>query len=359
MASFDFGNRPDKVDRYKAFWDREDTGRPLIGYSMKSWFPLEENAASAVWKSRDILIPDMVEPEAFMEDEVRLLREGEAIEDDIFRGACPSQAVPWLNGMLGSRIRILPGSTLAEERILPWEELGELRLDPEDAWYRKYMEFAETLVRTAGERFPVSHGTLVGPTDLAAALRGHSQSIIDLSEEPGKSRELLESMADIFVEITEALWERIPLYHNGYYDAQYQLWSPGPIIRMQEDATALYSPELYRRFVQPLDRKIAARFPNSFIHLHSTSMFLLDAFLEIEEIGCFEVNNDVSGPPVREMLPYFKMIQQADRSLLIRGSFSTEELRLLMKGLKPQGLYLYIMIESIEEIPPLRSVLGV
>ena len=128
---------------------------------------------------------------------------------------------------------------------------------------------------------------------------------------------------------------------------------------MQEDATALYSPELYRRFVQPLDRRIAARFPNSFIHLHSTSMFLLDAFLEIEEIGCFEVNNDVSGPPVKDMLPYFQMIQQADRSLLIRGSFSTEELRLLIEGLDARGLYLYIMIESTEEIPPLRAVLGV
>jgi len=269
------------VDRYRAFWDRDDTGRPLIGFSLKSWFPLEEYAASAAWKSRDYLTPDMVRPESFMEDQVRLLREGEEIEDDIFRGASPSQAVPWLNGMLGSRIRILPGSTLAEERILPWEELRNLQLDPDQPWYRKYMEFAETLVRIADGRFPVSHGTLHGPTDIVAMLRGHSQSIIDLSEEPEKSGELLERM------------------------------------------------------------------------------FLLDAFLEIEEIGCYEVNNDVSGPPVKEMLHYFRMIQHADRSLLIRGSFSTEELRLLMEGLDAKGLYLYIMIESAEEIPPLRSVLGV
>jgi len=124
----EFGNNPNKVDRYRAFWDREDTGRPLIGFSVKSWFPLEEYAASAAWKSHGYLSADMVEPEAFMEDEVRLLREGEEIEDDIFRGASPSQAVPWLNGMLGSRIRILPGSTLAEARILPWEELDKLRI---------------------------------------------------------------------------------------------------------------------------------------------------------------------------------------------------------------------------------------
>jgi hypothetical protein len=359
MANAEFGNDPEKLDRYRAFWDREDTGRPLIGFSIKSWFPLEEYAASAAWRALDYLTPDMVDPEAFMEDEVRLLRQGEQIEDDIFRGASPSQAVPWLMAMLGGRVRILPGSTLAEERVLPWSELENLRLDPENPWYQKYMEFADTLVRTSDGRFPVSHGTLVGPTDLAAGLRGHAQSIIDLAEESERSEELLEKLARIFVEITEALWERLPRFLDGYYDAQYQLWSPGPIIRMQEDATALYSPELYRRFVQSLDRRIASLFPNSFIHLHSTSMFLLDDFLEIEEIGCFEVNDDVSGPPLEVMLPYFKRIQQADRSLLIRGSFSSSELAMLMDALVPKGLYLYIMIEKVEEIPPLRAVLGI
>jgi hypothetical protein len=354
----EFGNDPNKLDRYRAFWDREDAGRPLVGFSMKSWFPLEEFAASTAWKSHDHLTADMIDPEAFMEDQVRLLREGEVIEDDIFRGASPSQAVPWLCGMLGSRIRILPGSTLAVERTLPWEELEGIRLNPDGPWYRKYMEFAQTLVRTADGRFPVSHGTLVGPTDLAAALRGHSQSIIDLTEEPERSQQLLDKMTDIFVEITEELWKRLPIFHGGYFDAQYQLWSPGSIIRMQEDATALFSPELYRRFVQPLDRRIAARFPNSFMHLHSTSMFLLDAILEVEEIKCFEVNNDVSGPPVHEMVPYFRMIQEAERSLLIRGSFSPQELRLLTDSLEPRGLYLYIMIENEKEIETLKPVLG-
>ncbi len=359
MKTIEFGNDPKKLEGYRAFWDRKDTGRPLIGFSIKSWFPLEEYAASAAWSAHDYLNPDMVDPAAFMEDEVRLLRQGEQIDDDIFRGASPSQAVPWLMAMLGSRVRILPGSTLAEERILPWSDLENLRLDPENPWYQKYMEFADTLVRTSDGRFPVSHGTLIGPTDLAAGLRGHSQSIIDLTEEPERSEELLEKLSQIFVEITEALWERLPRFLDGYYDAQYQLWSPGPIIRMQEDATALYSPELYRRFVQSLDQKIASLFPNSFIHLHSTSMFLLDEFLEIEEIGCFEVNNDVSGPPLEEMLPYFKRIQQADRSLLIRGAFSSSEVGMLMNALVSKGLYLYIMIEKAEEIPPLRAVLGI
>ncbi|MGQ9632234.1 MAG: hypothetical protein ACUVXI_18255 [bacterium] len=353
-----FGNDPSKIERYRAFWNRGDAKRPLVGFSFKSWFPLREYAASAVWQSADYLTPDMVKPRDFLNDQECLLREGETLDDDILRGASPSQAVPWLDGMLGGRLRILPGSILAEERYLSWDELEDVHLDRESPWFKKYIEFTEVLVERSAGRFPVSHGTLVGPSDLAAQLRGHSQSILDLIEEPERSSRLLRRLAGIFRGITEEVWRHIPLFHGGYFDAQYQLWSPGPIARLQEDATALYSPELYRKFLQPIDRELAGHFPCSFIHLHSTSMFILDAFLEIEEIRCFEINNDVSGPPIEKMIPYFRMVQRAKRPLLIRGSFAPDEIRLLMDSLEPRGLYMYIMVNSMDEVEALRPLLG-
>ncbi len=360
-TQYPFGNDPAKIERYRAFWKREDTGRPLVGFSLKSWFPLQEYAASAAWQQADYLTPDMVDPEAFMDDQERLLGEGEVIDDDILRGASPSQAVPWLGGAMGGRLRILPGSILTEERSLPWDALDGLRLDHTDPWFRKYIEFIDVLVRRSAGRFPVSHGTLIGPSDLAAVLRGHSQSVLDLLAELARASRLLHRLGDIFREITEAAWERIPLFHGGYYDAQYQLWAPGPIARLQEDATGLFSPALYRQFLQPVDRELAGHFACAFIHLHSTSMFLLDAFLEIEEIRCFEVNYEVTsgGPPIAGMIPYFRRIQQAQRPLLIRGSFTPDELRLLVDSLEARGLYLYIMVGSLEEVGILRQALGI
>jgi hypothetical protein len=163
---------------------------------------------------------------------------------------------------------------------------------------------------------------------------------------------------EILRDLTEQLWEGLPLFHGGYFDAQYSLWAPGPIVRMQEDATAFYSPAYYRKFVQPVDRKLAAHFANSFMHLHSTSMFLLDAFLECEEIQCFEVNHDALGPPVCEMVGHFRKIQRAARPLLIRGSFEPDEMRLLMDSLDPRGLFLNIMVGDRKEAEALRPLVG-
>ncbi|MGI6368789.1 MAG: hypothetical protein ACOX2L_10640 [Anaerolineae bacterium] len=359
-TTFEFGNDPAKIARYRAFWAREEVDRPLVGFSFKSWFPLQEFAASAAWQDEDVLTPDMVVPAAFLDDQERLLREGELIQDDIMRGACPSQAVPWLDGMLGATLRILPGSILGEDRCLPWDTLSAMTLDLEGAWASVYLGFIDALVERSAGRYPISHGTLHGPSDMTAALRGHSQSVLDLLHEPVRSTRLLEQMAQMFRDVTLAAWERIPLWHGGCYDAQYQLWAPGPIIRMQEDASGLYSPALYRRFLQPVDAWLAGQFACAFMHLHSTSMFLLDEFLAIDALRCFEVNYELvsGGPPVAGMLPYWRRIQQAGRSLLIRGSFTPEEAQELVEGLDPRGLYLYIMVEDQAEIARVRPRLG-
>jgi hypothetical protein len=268
--------------------------------------------------------------------------------------------VPWLDGMLGATLRILPGSILGAERTLPWDELASLRLDRQSPWFEKYIAFIDGLVQRSGGRYPVSHGALIGPSDIAALLRGHTQSVLDLLESPDQMRALLRQCGHVFRQLTEETWNRLPRYHGGYYDAQYQLWSPGPIVRLQEDAAGVLSPELYREFLQPVDREVARHFASAFIHLHSNSMFLYDLFLEVEEIRCFQVNYELhsGGPPIAGMLPAFCKIQAAGRPLLVRGSFTPDELRVLLDTLDPRGLYLYIMVGSPAEADSLRPVLG-
>ena len=333
--------------------------RPLVGFSFTGWFPLGEFTACKAWGAADYLTPEMLEPAAFAEDHLRMLREGEIVDDDLIRGACPGQvAVPWLPAMLGCPLRVLPENVLGEETRRSWEELDALRLDTDNPWFRKYAEMLAALVEASAGRFPVSHTAELGPTDLHAVLRGHTESVLDLADEPERSAELLMRLGGICRTFTEETWKRLPLFHGGWFDAQYSLWSPRPIIRMQEDATAAYSPGLYRRFVQPVDRMLARAFDGCFLHLHSTSLFLLEALLEVEEIQCFEVNRDVAGPSVAELVPYFRRVQTAGKPLLIRGELKDEELRLLVGELEASGLFLNLMVSGLDEVERLRRVVG-
>ena len=65
----------------------------------------------------------MIKPEDFLDDHIRLLKEGEIVDDDVFRGAYPALlAIPWLPPVLGCKLRLLPSSIVGEERNLSLEE---------------------------------------------------------------------------------------------------------------------------------------------------------------------------------------------------------------------------------------------
>jgi hypothetical protein len=355
---YEFGNDPAKIEGYRKFWRRGDVTRPLVGFSLKSWFPLDEFAASAAWTKDAPLTPEMIVPEEFLEDQEKLLREGETMDDDILRGASASQAVFWTDGTLGCAMRVLPGNVVAEPRELSWEEIDKVGFDRSSPWFKKYLEFTAALVKHSAGRYPVSHSCLNGPLDYVVSLRGHEQTAVDLMLDPGPAAALLERMGSFFIDFTEETWQAIPLFHGGWYDAQYNIWAPEPIVRMQEDAVAVLSPDLYRKYVRPVDERIAAGFGSAFIHLHATSMIVLDQMLEIPSLRCVEINNDVGGPDVSWLIPYFRQVQEAKKPLVIRGSFTPDELRLLMDGLEPEGLYLYIMVASLKETEALRPIVG-
>ncbi len=354
-----FGNLRVKTERYRKFWSRESVQRPLVGFTQIGWFPLNEFAAAKCWAGCEYITPETIDPAQLVPDHVRMVAEGDLIEDDLIRGIGPmSVALPFLPAMLGSRLRLLADNVLGVEQNLSWDEALAVRLDSEGPWYLKYMELVGALVSAAEGRFPVSHGAEIGPTDIHAVLRGHTQSIIDSVEEPERTQRLLARAGGWLAELTEAVWNRLPRFEGGWFDGQYCLWAPGPIARLQEDASAVYSPALYRRLVKPVDRVLSRRFECAFMHLHSTSMFLLDEFLAIEELNCFEINHDVSGPPLADMIPCFRQVQAARRSLVVRGAFSPDELRQLTDALDARGLFLLIMIRDFAEIDELKRILG-
>lgn len=354
-----FGNHPAKLDRYLRFWTRADTPRPLTGFTLIGWFPMNDFAAARRWPQDGFLTPEMIDVPSMVADHLRLLEEGDRMDDDLIRGACPGNvAIPWLPALLGCRLRVLPQNVLGDVRRLGWDEALALTLDTAGPWWAKYTEFLQALVEASAGRFPVSHSAELGPTDLHAVFRGHTDALLDYADEPDLSLRLLHHLGALFSDFFARTWSLLPRWHGGCFDAQYSLWSPGSIIRMQEDATAVYSRRLCRQFVQPVNRAVAARFHSPFLHLHSTSMFLLEDFLAIDGIRCFEINHDDIGPPLPRMIPFYRRVQLAGLPLLIRGSFSPEHLKLLVGELDPRGLMLLIMVRDMAEAERLRLIVG-
>lgn len=338
-----------KRERYSRFWGRAPVERPLIGFSVGGWFPFRHYQAMQPLRERESLSPDDLRPEAFLADYDGLLSLWAGLEDDMIRGVSPLPFFPWLEAMLGRRIRIGSESVWAEEGGFDYADGGRIDFSDGNPWRRKYLEFVRLLREHFGTRLPVGVPILRGPADMVAALRGSERMVYDLYDEPEAFGRLAGACADFAVRLMHAQHDLTGPFAGGYLIEQLGLWAPDRIARLQEDASALFSPQLYVRHLQPHDRRMGEAFPWSAIHLHSSSLHLLDEILDVEALRCIQINKDVGNVTIAEMLESFRKVQSRGRSLLIRGKLTPEDVALLRGALSPVGLYLQIVVETVEE----------
>ena len=338
-----------KTERYHRFWDRSPVDRPLIGFSVGGWFPLQSYRTMQTLRGKAALSPDVLRAEEFRPDYEGVVALWDGVEDDMIRGLAPIPPFPWLEAMLGCRVQIGNESVWAEEGGFEHADLDRIDFSDENPWRRKYLEFVAMLKARFGDRIPVGQPILRGPSDMIAAMRGSSEMVFDLYDRPGDFRRLAERCTTFAIGVVRAQHAITGRFAGGYLIEQLGLWAPDRLVRLQEDSSALFSPDLYTALLQPWDRRMAEAFPFAAIHLHSSSLFLLDRILDIEALGCIQINKDVGNTVVAEMIPFLQMVQARRRSLLLRGKLDLVDLALLRANLSPEGLYLQVVVDKAED----------
>ena len=338
-----------KLDAYKGLWARKPRTRPLIGVDVGGWFPFQRFASLAAIPDLSYIEPEMLQPEAARDDYAAFLRNCMLVPDDLIKGVAPIPAIPWMEGVLGARLRRNKDSVWADEQKADWDELAGIIVENDNPWLRKYLSFVEDLTAQAGGRYPVGLPILRGVSDMFGMLRGHMEALIDCVEEPERARQVCGLCADALIALVGRHHQSAGDFHGGYFIEQYAMWAPGTLVRMQEDESAVYSPTIYDEIIAEADRKIAQAFDYSLIHLHSSSLFLIDHFLAIPEITMFEINKDICEMELPEMIPYLRKIQEHDRLLYVRGPLARDDFALINKKLAPEGLVLQTVVGGVEE----------
>ncbi len=345
----------EKIQRYRAFWNREAVDRPLIGFSLGGWFPLKSYSAMENLRGIPRLQPEMIRPEALFADYDRLIEQFDKVEDDVIRAVAPIPPFPWFEAMLGVPVEVGNESIWAREGGFEYAQMDRLDFSPQNPWRRKYLEIVAALSDRYRGKVPVGQPILRGSSDMVASLRGSQQMIFDFYDCPDLFQRLAAKCTKLIIDLVEEQHRITGFFAGGTVIEQFALWAPGKIIRMQEDASALFSPDLYTKLLQEEDRKQAAAFPYSLIHLHASSLHLIDRIADIRELRCLQINKDTGGTEIEREIPYFRTVQDREKTLLIRGKLTLEDLSLLRKNLSPRGLYLQIVVESPEEAKALQE----
>jgi len=333
--------------RHQAFWDQSGFSRPLYDFFAGSVFSL---AVFHDGLGGGLLQPQMIVPEAW-EEFYRSVGFAVPLRGELLETVYPFPAIPWMEGIMGCPIKVsLSSSSIGADPCL--EDLSDLdaveaaALDPDNPWFVKLLEFQHFLVQAFGATHPVGMPIMRGPVDLVTAMLGGARAIFEFYDHPKEMERLASICADVWLQTARTQIGLLPTFQGGYFN--YRLISaPGPSPVLQEDNAALLSPTLYRRFILPQDERILASFSHPFFHTHTGSMHIvLEDLLSCPYVRAIDSCWDPEpfGPPVYKLIPMYRKIQEAGKSLYILaiGCPDEQDLLLMREELSPQGLCIFV-----------------
>lgn len=337
-----------KINRFKEFWNRINK-TPRISYSIGKYFPSQRyNAALKFLEYNGCILSNMINVEDFKSDYLRLASEYDELNEDSFFTGVPFTGLPWMEAILGCEIYSTKISFVAHSQQT---DINNFHIEKvfNGEWFKKYIEFTCKLKEWGKDKFPVGQPIMRGPSDIAGTILGQEQLVYDFYDYPEKVVKLMNDSVDIFLDLIKEQKKQIDSFHGGSAIGFYNLWCPGDCIWFQDDLNSLLSPDIYKKYIHDIHRRICKGYKYSLFHLHPVSFYIIDYLLDIDELTAIQINKDVGGPAIEEMIPVFKKVQNK-KNLIVWGDFDSKELDVLMKNLRPEGLYIIIFSEQKKQV---------
>jgi hypothetical protein len=334
--------------RHEAFWQCSDADKPIIGTVRTPRDPLRD-FDWGLPEGEGALQPEMVVVGHFLPQVEAYFQTRGLLDGELFWPVVPTRSIPWLEAIMGGAIHFSNDSGIvnifAEPIIKDWNQSLILPSLDGNPWFRKLIEFIEGLVMMSAGRFPLAGSHTRGPWDIVSALRGLSNTFIDLHSNPVQLTKLADQCAHLWIQVTQILAEIIPAWEGGYVGV-FGVWAPGFTPMPQNDTSVSVSPRMYRELLYPCDLRTIQAWRYPMFHTHSAGVHLLEGMLELlSNRGALNVVIDENGPSLEKLIPVLRKVQEGKVPLhLVSGLW--QQVEELILALSPKGL-------AISYVPPL------
>ncbi|MGI6028913.1 MAG: hypothetical protein ACOX81_05855 [Candidatus Heteroscillospira sp.] len=338
-----------KIQRHNVYWNGEKQEAPLITMRYGNVFHNRMFRANDHLLKKGLEItPDMIHVEDYLADYERLFGEYDQIEQDGIYACEPICGFPWIEAILGCKV-LGTESSFVTEKVFDGIENVKLPENIEDSpWYKIYFDFHRMINEAGKGRFTSGQPIMRGVTDTLGALMGQSEMLYAMFEEPEEVARLYDEINVSIRKMADDIYKYVQPVGGGYVMGFYNIWTPEKNMWYQEDLSALFSPPYFEEFLKKTSEDVIRGYKYNMVHLHPASFHLLDDMLQVEGLMSFQVNKDNNGPSVRDMIPQFKKILEADKRILIKGSLNFEDADAIIENLPPRGVAIQSFNPTVE-----------
>jgi len=232
------------------------------------------------------------------------------------------------------------------------EKLSPLKFDPNHPWWKITEEILRQGAAAARGKYFVGCPDLVENMDVLSSLRGAQTLCMDMIERPGWIEQKIAEINEVWFAAYDRIYELIKLEDGSSAFGAFYIWGPGKVAKVQCDASAMFSPQMYRRFVVPALTKQCAWLDHSLYHLDGTQAVQhLDALLEIGPLDAIEWTPQagIETGGHQRWHELYRRILAAGKSVQI-VNVELHEIVPLLDAIGGKGVYLLIQFKDEREV---------
>ncbi len=245
------------------------------------------------------------------------------------------------------------------------EEEPETLPPPQFSAEHRWWKITESILRTCAEaargKYIVGCPDLVENMDVLSSLRGGQTLCVDMLERPEWIEQKIWEINEVWFAAYERIYQIIKGDDGSSAFGAFYLWGPGKVAKVQCDASAMFSPQMYRRFVVPALTAQCDWLDHSLYHLDGTQAMLhLDALLEIEPLDAIEWTPQagIETGGNKRWHDLYRRILSAGKSVQV-VNVEPHEVVPLLDAIGNEGVYILIQIKDQREADQiLNSVEG-
>jgi len=311
-----------RVERQKAFYERSDAGDLLCSANRWGRYAILDQAICPRLHEgpvEDVLKPPAVEK--MIATYVRMLRESYetvyAIDDDVLPCAEVYWGIGGITAAMTCRDPVHDGGTSWFEPNLPWEQIEDLKFDPDNKWVQFALRVNQALWRHWDEDFFILPFLHRSPLDAANGIRG-TDLFLEIYTEPDKVKRLTEWCADWSIGIENFIYENVD-YRRGWGTGVWGSWMPDRGVFVNGDPVGLISREMQREFEGMFTEKLFTRTGGGYFHNHAIGIHQVDLVCRTKGTLIQEIGPDPNQPH----LPDLMLRDSALSERVVEASFHT------------------------------------
>jgi hypothetical protein len=246
------------------------------------------------------------------------------------------------------------------EEVAEPEKLPPLRFDPANAWWRITEDIIRQCVQSASGKYLVGCPDLIENVDVLSSLRGAQTLLVDMLDRPEWVERAVWEINEVWYAAYQRIHDLIRLEDGSAAFGAFYLWGPGRTAKLQCDASAMFLPPMFRRFVMPALSAQCSWLDHSLYHLDGTQAVQhLDALLEIEPLDAIEWTPQAgieTGGHARWHVMYRRILAAGKGVQVV--NVEPAELLPLLDAIGRKGVYVMIQFKDEREAEQVLARVG-